>query len=289
MERQKTYGWLVAADIFLAGAGGGTFLIAFFLGIFNMNESITKIGALSGLVLVLIGTFFLLAELGCRTRFYKLFTKPSSLMSSWISRGAWILISFIIFGLVYLLPSLWLSEWRTSGLGQAAGVVAALLSILVIIYPGFLFSVVRGIPFWNTSTLPLLFLLSSLCTGIAALLMVGIFSREALTTADFQHLGAAGIVLILMQLFVLGVYLSIAQHRGLSAAESVRLLKTPLFVGGAIIIGLLVPSGLLIYSVLSSDVPTLYILVGVSSVFLLIGALFLRSGIIRAGVYFPLR
>lgn len=283
-ERQTIYGWLIVTDTFLAGAGGGIFLISFILDVLGKYERITRVGVLVGLALVLVGTFLLLAHLGRRTRVYRLFANPSS----WMSRGTLIMAAFIILGLAYSLPSYGILEWKTSGLGQGIGIAAAVFSVLVIIYPGFLFGVVKGIPFWNTGILSLLFLFLGLYTGIAAFVLTALFFPTTLEAYGFHQLGGAIIALILIQLLALGVYLEIARHTHASAVESIRLLRTPLLIGGAMIAGLLLPLVLISYSVVISDVLTLSILAGVSSVFLLAGGLLLRHGIIRAGVYVPL-
>ena len=92
-ERQITFGWLIAIDTFLGGVGGGIFLISFILGLLGMYEPITRIGVLLGPLLALIGTFFLLADVGSRTRVYRLLANPSS----WMSRGTLILAIFSFF------------------------------------------------------------------------------------------------------------------------------------------------------------------------------------------------
>ncbi len=289
-ERQTTFGWLVSADLFLAATGGGVFLISFILDLLGKYGPVARIGAILGPVLVLVGTLFLVAELGSKTRLHKLFFNFNP--SSWLSRGTWLLTVFIIFGLAYSLPAFkafaWLPWSNAVALGWGIGIVAALFSVLVVIYTGFLFGVVKGIPFWNTPILPVLFFLSGLYAGIAVILVVALFYETTLGVAGFHQLGAAGIGLILLHLLALGSYLEIARHSGASSAESVHLLKTPLFIGGASILGLLVPLGLLAYSLVVSDMLVLTILAGVSSVLLLTGGLFQRYSIIRAGVYLPL-
>ncbi len=289
-KRQTTFGWLVSADIFLSAVGGGTFLISFILDLLNKYEPVARIGAILGPMLVLIGASFLVAEIGSKTRLYRLFFNFN--LSSWMSRGTWILTVFIIFGLAYSLPAFkafdWLPWSKAATLMWGIGIVAALLSVLVASYAGFLFGVVKGIPFWNTPILPLLFFLSGLYTGIAVILVIALFYKTTLGVAGFHQLGAAGIVLILMHLLALGSYLEIARHSSVSSAQSVHLLKTPLFIGGMIIVGLLVPVSLLFYSLVVSDMLILSILAGVSSMLLLTGGLFQRYCIIRAGVYLPL-
>jgi formate-dependent nitrite reductase membrane component NrfD len=214
-------------------------------------------------------------------------------MASWMVKGAWILVVFIILGLAYALPSFeafgWLPWNKTSDLGRGIGIAAALLSILVVIYPGFLLGVVKGIPSWHASILPPLFFFSALDTGIALLVLIALFFPITFGADGFHQLGVADIGFILMQLIALGAFLEIVRHLGVTATATIRLLKTPLFIGGVIILGLLLPLGLLLYSVLVTDALVLRIVAGITSALLLAGGLFLRYSILSAGVYFGLR
>jgi formate-dependent nitrite reductase membrane component NrfD len=288
-ERQTTFGWLVSADLFLSATGGGVFLISFILDLLNKYEPVARIGGILGPILVLIGASFLVAEIGSKAKLYKLFFNFN--LSSWMSRGTWILTIFIIFGLAYSLTAFtafgWLPWSKATALGLGIGMVAALFAGLATSYTGFLFGVVKGIPFWNMPILPLLFFLSGLCTGIAIILAIASF-YNTIGVTGFHQLGAAGTVLILLQLLALGGYLEIARHSGVTSAESVHLLKTPLFIGGVVMVGLLVPFCLLAYSLAVRNMLILSILGGVSSVLLLIGGLFQRYCIVRAGVSRPL-
>ncbi len=291
MERQTTFGWLVAADIFVVGAGGGVFLVSFVLDLLNKYEPIARTGAILGPILVLIGTFFLLGDLGAKARFYRLFRNPLS----WMSRGTWILTIFIVSGLGYSLPSLGLFAWlpwsKATALGQAIGIVAGIFSVLAIVYGGFLFGVIKRIPLWNTPVSPVLFLFSGLYTGIAILLLIAPLFTVSLggeMVAALHSLGIAEIALILVQLLVLGAYLEIARHGSSSAAESVRLLKMPLFIVGVIIIGLIVPLGLLFYAAMVTELSILSTLAMVAAVLLLAGGMLLRYSILRVGIRLPL-
>jgi formate-dependent nitrite reductase membrane component NrfD len=291
-ERQKSWGWLVAIYVFLAGVGGGAFLFSFILNVMGMYQAVARIGALVGPLLVLLGTLFLLFDLGSVTRAYRLFITPSTLLASWMVRGAWILTAFIIIGLAYALPAFGLFQWlpwsQTSGVGQAIGIVAALLSILVVVYPGFLFGVLESVPFWNTPALPPLFFLSGLDTGIAVLALVALAS-PSFGADGFHLLGAGDIILISLLLIMIGAYLEIVRQAGVTAAMSVQLLKTPLFIIGAVIAGMLLPLGLLIYSAFITDTTVVRTLAGIAGMLLLAGGLFLRYSVIRAGVQITAR
>jgi len=292
-QRQQTWGWLAAIYVFSAGLGGGVFLFSFILNMAGRYESVARIGAFSGPVLVWIGTLFLLCDLGSITRAYRLFASPSALMTSWMGRGAWILAGFIIFGLAYALPSFRLFAWlpwtHTSTLGQGIGLIAALLSILVAVYPGFLLGVLNSIPFWNTPALPLLFFLSGLDTGIALLIVIALFFPASFGANGFHLLATGDMVLIFLLLITLGGYLEIVRQTGNTAAASIRLLKTPLFIGGVIMVGLLLPLGLLLYSLFITNLLPLRVLSGIISIFVLVGGLCLRYSIIRGGVRLAVR
>lgn len=280
VERQNTFGWPVAVDVFLGGAGGGIFFISFLLELLNKYESLARIGVIVGPVLVMAGTIILFADLGAKRRMYRLLYNKSS----WMTRGSWFIMTFILFSAAYLLPALWFSPWEATVLGRALGGIAATLAILVTIYPGFLFGIIKRIPFWNRTALPLLFLSSSLCSGIAILLLMGPFFIAGLGDGLYT-LVIVAISLMILHLLLVVVFLEVASNVGTSAAESVRLLKRPLFIVTVIVTGLLIPLVLLWYHTVVSSTFIIPILAGI---LLLSGNLIFRHRILTAGVRIPL-
>jgi formate-dependent nitrite reductase membrane component NrfD len=290
--KQKSWGWMIVLYIFLAGLGGGTFLFSFILLVMEKYESVAKIGALAGPLVVLFASILLLFDLGSPVKAYRLFTTPKTLMSSWMTRGAWILTAFIILGLAYALPAYNLFKWlpwsQISGWGRGLGIAACLLSIIVPVYPGLLLGVIKSIPLWNTSVLPPIFFLSGLDTGIAVLVLLSIFLPAAIDVAGFHLLGTTDIVLIILLLVALFAYIEIMRQSSTTAAASIRLLKTPLFIGGAVIAGLILPLALLIISVSISGIQTIRIIDGITGVLILAGALLLRLSVVTSGLHRPL-
>ena len=290
-ERQKSWGWPIILYIFLAGLGGGTFLFSFILLFGGKYESVARIGALVGPLVVLFASVLLIFDLGSPTRAYRLFTTPKTLMSSWMTRGAWILTAFIILGLAYALPAFspfkWLPWNQSSGWGQGIGIAAAVLSVIVPIYPGLLLGVIKSIPLWNTSALPPIFFLSGLDTGVAVLVLVSLFLPAATDVAGFHLLCTIDIVLIILLLMALFAYIEIVRQSGITAAASVHLLKTPLFIGGVVIAGMILPLVLLIISVSIPNIQSIRILDGISGVLILTGALLLRFSVVTSGLHRP--
>jgi len=279
MERQNTFGWLIAIDIFLGGAGGGAFLISFILESLHQYEPLTRVGVVAGPILVLLGTAILFFELGVKSRPYCLFYN----MSSWMARGSLCIVVFTILGLVYSVPAFWLPDWGSLLAVRAIGIIATIFSLLVAIYPGFLFGIIRRIPFWNRGALPLLFLLSSFCSGIAILLLIAPFTIE--TASDgLYYLAVLAIALILMHSFLIVVFLEIASQEGTTGVASVRLLRKPLFIVGVVFIGLIIPLALLsCYAAASTSV-----LLFPAGILLLAGNLLFRYSVLKAGVRLPL-
>ncbi|MGB9591511.1 MAG: NrfD/PsrC family molybdoenzyme membrane anchor subunit, partial [Candidatus Kryptoniota bacterium] len=206
IERQNTFGWLITIDLFLGGTGAGIFLISYVMDLMNRFQNITKIGAVTGLILVLIGTLILFLDLGNKKRLYRLISNPSS----WVARGTCFITGFVIFGIAYSIFSWSLFGWilleKTTLLGKAVGGIAAFFSFMTMLYTGMLFSTMKRIPLWNTPTLPLLFISSSLYSAMAFLLLIGSLFVPPLTE-DLRSLVMVEIFLILVQLIVLGVFL----------------------------------------------------------------------------------
>ncbi|MFH1652376.1 MAG: NrfD/PsrC family molybdoenzyme membrane anchor subunit [Chloroflexota bacterium] len=286
-ERQSSWGILIALYVFCAGVGGGVFLFSLVMDLLGVYSPVARWGAIAGPILVITGALLLLFDLGSAGRAYRLFTSPSTLMSSWMARGAWILLAFIVFGLAYALPAFrpfaWLPWAQSAALRDVFGIVAGILSLLVIVYPGFLFGVLKSVPFWNNGILPLLFFFSGLETGIALLVLIGL-SSGSFQTADLHLLATGDIIFIALLLVILGVYLETARHSSMAARSSLRLLKAAVFVFGVVIFGLLLPLALLSASYFLSDHSVIRFLAMTASILLLLGAFSLRYSVIRAGV-----
>ncbi len=291
LKGQREWGWLITLYVFLAGLGGGAFLFSFILIVIGKYTAVAKIGALIGPVLVSLGSALLLFDLGSAAKAYRLFTTPATLVSSWMIRGAWILTAFIILGFAYALPSFDLFSWlpweQTSGLGLVLGMAAALLSLVVAVYPGLLLGVIKSIPLWNTSALPPLFFLSGMDTGLALLVLIALAHPAAAVAQDLSLLTTIDAALIILLLIALAAYMEIVRNSGATAAASVRLLATPLFIAGVVVAGLLLPLSLYIYSAYQPDASAFPD--ALASCLLLCGGLLLRWSVIRSGIRIVVR
>jgi formate-dependent nitrite reductase membrane component NrfD len=97
-------------------------------------------------------------------------------------------------------------------------------------------------------------------------------------------LGFSGIGLIILLLITLLTYIEVVRQSGVTPAASVNLLKSFFFIVGVIVLGLLVPLGLLIIGVFQDNLQTLVVLEGVAAVLILFGGLMLRYTVVKNGV-----
>jgi len=238
---QIEWRWLIAAYLFLAGVGGGAYLagvIADFAGGADWM-TVSKIGVFLGVPCVLIGTLFLLADLGKPINAWRVWMKPGT---SWIARGTIIIVLFMIFAAIQ--TAFWI--WPFPGaIENARGVIAvlgAIFGFLTVIYTGLLLGYSQPIALWRTALLPVLFFVSAVSTGIMAIVMIGQF----LGVAENQLALLANIdaLILILEMFVLIVYLYNAYRTIESRFSAKRILTGPVasaFWLGVVACGLVVP------------------------------------------------
>lgn len=280
LERQDTFGGLLSIEVFLSGAGGGAFLFGFIYGFVKTYQEMAKAGIVVGVSLTIIGAGILFVELRNKKRLYRVFLNPSS----WITRGSWFLTIFIVLGLMHL--SSFYADYLSidSIAAKTIGAVAALFAVSVMSYPGFLFAASRRIPLWSIPGLPLLLLSSNLCAGNAIILIVSA-SLERSPAGAQRQLVLIQLILIFSYCIALVAFLGRAAQVGGTVSESIRFLTRSLrFMSIVILIGLLIPLGLLFYEAVVNSAFLLSIPAGIS---LLIGGLWLKYGILSAGMRLP--
>jgi formate-dependent nitrite reductase membrane component NrfD len=249
--------------LFLAGLGAGTVTVSASVllrggggGFGGRHFAIARYGALIGPLPVLVGTFFIVFELGRPFRALNLFKLVNL---SPMSIGSWLLGLFIVVSLLYALLFLpWptsiserLQPWR-----KALSWVCVPLGIGVAVYTGVLLGAMAARPFWNSPILALLFLVSALSTGIATIILAQTLLYKPppddprakklfheggylLTASDVMLIGFE---LLVIFLFIMYAYLTVGNAR---YAIAVILpggdLAAPFWLW-VVLVGLLVPA-----------------------------------------------
>jgi formate-dependent nitrite reductase membrane component NrfD len=241
---QVEWRWLIAAYLFLAGVGGGAYLtgvIADVAGGANWM-TVSKIGVSLGLPCVLIGTLFLLADLGKPLNAWRVWMKPGT---SWIARGTIIIVIFMIFAAIE--TAFWV--WPLPGplvdnesARHLIGVLGAVFAFLTVVYTGLLLGYSQPFALWNTALLPVLFFVSAVSTGIMAIMLIG--QRLGVEGMQMTLLANIDAVILVFEAFVLIVFLYNAYRTIESRFSAERILTgavAPALWLGVAACGLIIP------------------------------------------------
>jgi len=276
--RQTEWGWLTALAMFLEGLCGATIVVSLVLGM--------PLGVLAGTVCGILAGLTLLLEAGNPKAARRLF---SGLGHAWMSRGTLLLTICIVFGLAYALPAFspfaWL-PWNPSGtLGKMLGIVAAVAGLLLMLYPGLLLGSMKPFPLWRSMAGPSS-LLGAAISGLGLLLTgAPIFPSRGILTA----LTAAAAATIVVQLLALWASLDSSMRGPATVALAGRLLlHMPVFLWGAIVVGLIVPLALLAVGALTPGAAGVVTLSCAAGLHLLLGQFCLRYATLAAGVRVPI-
>lgn len=243
VSRQSIWGWKVAAYLFLAGAGAGAYSTGVLANLAGEGWYHTAvIGVVLGPPLVVLGTLFLLWDLGKPQRFWRAAARPGS---SWIARGVFILSVFVLLGIVHMVGWLW--PFTSSAFRILLGGMGCLAAVLTMVYTGLLLGTMRPIPFWSNPMVPLLFLVSALSTGImlvAAVLLVYGAITSVPVVVQATRLAQIDLVLLIAEAILILCYVQTTHATTAARASMDMLLRGDLalhFWGGVLGLGIAIP------------------------------------------------
>jgi len=280
----------------LMGVGGGIFLLP------RLMRIELRLGLWLGLpvvdlisfVVIGIGGLVLIGHLGRPFRFLRAVLKPGT---SWISRGAIADFIFVAFGGLLILPGFtwgtarplaWL-PWDPTGAdlaGRAAEVVALLSAAVVVYYAGQVLADATAIPYWRSIAIPIQFVLSSLATSMAVVMVLATLNGEPVSANQCGLL--AGFLALLLVAIVWHLRTAASVH---GKAESLAVLlrgrfRWP-FLGGVVWAGTVVP---MVVALLAVAVPAARDVGGVLALVCTLPAGYaLRLFTLRVGIYPPVR
>lgn len=268
------WGLPVILYLFLAGVGAGALTVSSSVllrgggGPRGVHLDIARYGAFIAPIPVMVGCGLLILELGSfeAGHWFKWINLYMVMNLSPMSVGTWLLTFFIAVSVVYaytFVPDAPLLGERRLPLRRVLAWVSVPLGISVAIYTGVLLGAMPSRPFWNSPILALLFLVSSLSTGVAAILLVrALLHRSAVNEEgerQFHHSGyllaASDVMLIGFELAVVFLFLMFAY---LTVGDVRYAVSDTLFGGdlamlfwlGFVLIGLVVPALIELYFVI---------------------------------------
>lgn len=237
----------VSASVLLRAGGGDRAGPSF---------EIAKWGALIAPVTVIVGTAAIVFELGTfqAGNWFRWINLFLTINLSPMSIGSWVLALFILVSLGYaytFVQSAPRPGDARHGLRKMLAWAMVPLGVGVALYTGILLGAMPSRPFWNSPILALLFLVSALSTGVAAILFVRtLFGHKPAESAsehkDSYLMTSSDVLLIgfeiaVVFLFVLYAHLTIGS---VEAAVGVILggELTTLFWLGFVVLGLALPA-----------------------------------------------
>lgn len=258
---ELNWGLPVILYLFLGGlgAGAGTVSASLLLrggnNTSSQNFDMARWGALLAPVTVMLGTGLIILELGTfqAGHWFKWIHLFLTINMSPMSLGSWLLGVFILVSLAYAYTFIGRDAAPNDalqGLRKALAWLVAPLGIGVALYTGIMLGATPARPFWNSPILALLFLVSAMSTGVAAILLAravvgskqhiaGTQDRAglAMTTSDAMLIAFE---ILIVALFLLFAQLTISHIHGAFDAILGGDLSN-LFWYGFVTLGLLVP------------------------------------------------
>jgi formate-dependent nitrite reductase membrane component NrfD len=198
---------------------------------------------------------------------------------SWMSFGISVLALLLLLSLLILLRHTFMPGLQKLTDQKWYLVLTGLIGFLVVIYSGFLIADAPGIPFWNNSLIPVLWIFSASVCAVAILKIL--VKNESIT----RFLTRAGLALEIGELVSLAALMNVSLYSGIEAAQesAAELLLGSLasaFWLFVVIIGVLVPLSLG-FLLLKRENRNLAL---ISAICGLIGALALRILVLWAGI-----
>ncbi len=283
-QLQTEWGWLVAIYLFLGGVGAGAYTIAAINGF--MGEALdfsTTVGLWISFPALMIGSAFLLLDLGSPTRAVLAGMKPRT---SWIARGFWIITVFMILSFIHLL----LHRSGSGGTSTTVTLVSVLgivFAVLTMAYTGVLLGASKGVPFWRSGVVPVVFVVSALVTGhFTIMLGVALFGDGSAAADPLRTMALEAAILVALEVLAIVFFLQAAFKLPDTRESAQRILRKRYFVIGYFLTGLAVPLVLMVYA--AFNLTPAGGAGGISIVMLgallgLIGGLILRQGILVCG------
>lgn len=310
MSYELTWGMPVILYLFLAGMGAGATTVSASMllrgggGPRGSHLEIARYGALLGPIPVIIGTALIVFELGSWQHgdYFKFFNLLLTVNMSPMNLGSWLLFLFTATSVIYAytflkLPTPFMDRlrWR-----EITAWVNIPLGIGVAIYTGVMLGAMPSRPFWNSPLLAMLFTISALSTGVALIILFRAFLSRAGSEEERQQSHESGYILasadsmliafelLAVFLFLMYAYLTVGDVRLAVQTILPGGELASLFWIGVILVGLLLPGLVEIYTVaprllFKRDFKTSRLTEIVVAAAVIFGGLMLRYVVVVAG------
>ena len=285
-QLQREWGWWIAIYLFLGGIGGGAYTIGAVNWLIGEGaEASTTIGLWIGFPALAIGSVCLLVDLGSPTRAILAGMKPGT---SWMARGFWIISVFMILAFLHFVLHLFTDIGGTADGRSLLSVIAVagiVFAVGTMAYTGILLSTSKGIPFWRSGVVPVVFVVSALVTGHFTIMLgmvLGFGGQEMTEPLRIMALEAA--VLVGLEVLAIVFFLQAAFGGPDSRESAERVLRKRSFVIGYFLLGLAVPLVLMVMAYrLGAGSGSYLAMISLGAALGLAGGLILRQSVLVCG------
>jgi tetrathionate reductase subunit C len=325
VPNEMTWGILIVMYIFFTGMSAGSFVLSSLGYVFGIEKykPFAKIGAMLATILLMVAPLFLILDLEQPFMFYTtLFNFNPTSVISW---GVYLLTIYPLVCLVYgwflfrenfvrtmegsksklkkrfygllTLGKTSLSEKslaKDKKYARLFGTLGVPLAIAVHGYTGFLLATVAARDLWNTSLMPVIFLVSAIVSGIALFIIVLIVKNRFFTKSksidrnSMFDLGKLLSWMIIIDIMLIVFELIVLAYSGTEGSEALWLLLSgpfsTTFLVVEIFIGAIIPVVILLYPATGrSTIGQL-----TASILVLIGIVAMRYNVIVGGQAIPI-
>jgi formate-dependent nitrite reductase membrane component NrfD len=230
---------------------------------------------------------FLIADLGSPGRAVLSGMKPGT---SWIARGTWIISIFMVLSFLHLVLHQFTNVGATAGGSTIIDIIAIagiVFAIGTMAYTGILLSASKGIPFWRSGVVPVVFVISAAVTGhFAVMFGVTLFSNTAATAEPLRTMALEAAALVVLEVLAIMFFLQAAFRQPDSRESAERILRKRMFVIGYFVLGLAAPLILMLIayrSIAEAGVGGIQPVVTIGAILGLVGGLILRQAVLICG------
>lgn len=277
-RRQNDWKFVEILSFYLGGVGTGLYIFSQF---FDYT-----VGLIIGYLLVVVCKNG--AHLLASSKPFRSLGVLSQPCSSWISRGAYGIFAFAVLGLLDIAMRQGFIT-ASDGMGLVVSLLAGFAAFFIMAYVGFVFAEARNIGFWNSPAIPVIIVCYSFCMGHALFLAFASITGERfiipLALPLFMVLAFTAVLIFF--------FLMVAYRTRASARYSVQMLTkgeySMVFWGGVVVMGLLIPMGLIAYYTFSlgCEGAAQMIFLPLAGILVLLGGFLFDLCFISAGVYNP--
>ncbi len=263
--------WLA---FYTGGLGGGLYLVSlFFDNLWGMLIGWIIVSVIKG------GLHF--SFLGKPARFWRLIMHPRT---SWLSRGLLFVAGFTGLGFIQIVLSYFVPD--QTALIMVFKVLAGIFALCVATYTGFVLNSIKGVPFWDLSLLPVLFVACGFLGGFGMTVAIGTYSPQVNMHA--AEMGSR--IMLMVNVLLIALYLFISSRREGTGKQSVLMqIKgsiSPHFWFGVVALGIVIPGIIAIYSIFAGEATALILILG--TLCEVTGGAMLRYCVLKSGMYNPI-